>query len=392
MIAGYYGLGNIGDEAILSGIINSLNHAFNEDIQISVITNDPTGTYNLHKIGTIPQSFKQGIPLFLKNQIFRGESYKIAQEIKDCDIFILGGGELLQDLKWYYLPVLLSLVYFAQKNGRRTVIYGIGAGPIETTLGKQLCKKILNNVDVLTVRDLKSKESLENSGVNNVIQTADPAFAIDIPESQELDRLFLSTNISSIKNLIGVTAHSRIYNDELFRKNDGAFIDLPSRRRKFASLFDEILLNEDKNLVLMPTVKADIDGFLDVKNYSKNDTNIYLLNHSTDFRLFLSCLKKIDILIGMKLHSLIFATLLGIPFVPLSYSSKVKAYLDILNLNNLNIDIEDIEKSCFNEHVIKSLQMVTHQKLNLSQKLLEQSKYLRNAAFDNAQYVKELDT
>jgi len=142
MITGYYGLGNIGDEAILSGIINSVYNNIN-GASFSVVTNNPIETKYLHKVEPIMQSFKKGILPFAKNQIVHKEFLNIYRAINSCDVFILGGGELLQDLKPYYLPILLSLVYLAKRKSKKVVIYGIGAGPIETDFGKKNIKYII---------------------------------------------------------------------------------------------------------------------------------------------------------------------------------------------------------------------------------------------------------
>ena len=202
LIAGYYGLNNIGDEAILSGMICSLNK-YIDNAQFSVITNDPIETRKLHNVFPVKQSFKEGLQKFALNCVFKNELYNIFKQIDNCDIFILGGGSLLQDLRVYYLPFLLSMVYYAQKKGKRTVVYGIGAGPIDTQLGKKLCRKILGSADLVTVRDSMSKRVLDKCDIKNVAQTADPAFGIDIRKN---DILHLSSgsdrlNNSHIKNL-----------------------------------------------------------------------------------------------------------------------------------------------------------------------------------------------
>lgn len=91
LIAGYYGLNNIGDEAILSGMITSLKK-YIEDPHFYVVTNNPEETLNIHNINPIQQSFKQGIPKFLLNCATKAELFNILKYIDKCDVFILGGG------------------------------------------------------------------------------------------------------------------------------------------------------------------------------------------------------------------------------------------------------------------------------------------------------------
>ena len=89
LISGFYGFGNGGDEAVLSGIIKALGAASLKDI--TVLSSDPGYTESLHKVKAAPRS-----------------SAKTLKAIRDCDIFISGGGSLFQNATsnrslYYYL-------------------------------------------------------------------------------------------------------------------------------------------------------------------------------------------------------------------------------------------------------------------------------------------------
>ena len=97
-------------------------------------------------------------------------------------MLLFGGGSLLQDTTssksiLYYLAIL----FLAQKCKMRTMLYANGIGPIVNKHNRRIAAKILNKVDVITLRDDKSDEELKSLGVNKpeVIITADPAFTID---------------------------------------------------------------------------------------------------------------------------------------------------------------------------------------------------------------------
>lgn len=389
LITGYYGLGNIGDEAILSGIINSLNR-YIDDAKFFVITNNPDETRDLHDILPISQSYKKGPLPFIKSQIMERELIRVYRAIDNCDIFILGGGELLQDLKVHYLPIFLSLVYLAQKKNKKTVIYGIGAGPIETNFGKKLCKRILNDVDLVTVRDSKSKIALENCGVSNVIQTADPAFAIDIPNKNVINDNLIKSNLFDSEKVISITSHNLLYNDDIYRKSGGRKIDLSPRREVLANSFDSIIEKYNKSLMFLPTVKSDMNGYFKIIEFMSNADKTISVEHNSDFRYFLSLLSISDILIGMRLHSLIIATMLGIPFVPVSYCGKVKSFLELVGLDDLYIDIEDIDRQDFNENLYDNFSKVWNNRPHYSNLLLKYSDRLRKKAFENAKLVADI--
>ena len=389
LISGYYGIGNMGDEAILSGIINALSEQL-EDPSFSAITSDPEDTRRLHNITPVYQSFQKGIPAFLRNQVTQGELLKVNKAISDCDVFMLGGGEQLQDLKIHYLPILLSLVHLAQKKGKKTVIYGIGAGPIETKLGKRLCRKVLGKADLVTVRDDKSKSALEGCGLTNVIKTVDPAFGIEIPDGASLKSMRSEMGLPEGKKVISATSHSRLYDDDMYRRTKGAGIDLDLRRKKLAEAYDHLIDSSDLDLFFVPTVGADSTGFKAVKGHMKRGGNARLMDHRSDYRYVMAALSGSEALIGMRLHSMILASQLGIPFTPVSYSSKVRSFLDMLGLNDLYLDTEDIEEDDFKERLLENYSKVRDNRAGQSRNLLEHSERLRKKASDSAKLVAEL--
>jgi len=379
LIAGYYGLGNIGDELILSGIINAIS-TYTDDVKFSVITNNPAESKHLHNVMPVPQSLKKGAITFIKNQITQREFVNVYKNISECDILILGGGELLQDLKFYYLPTWLSLLYLAQKKNKKTVVYGIGAGPVDTFLGKKLCRKILGKADLVTVRDSKSEIALENCGVPNVIKTADPAFAISPPK----------VNLHENEKTIGVTLHRFIYNDDMYRKTNGEKINLSHRRKKMAYMLESIAEIHGKKLMFLPTVKSDVYGYTEIKKFMHDTEKALVIDYDSNINRFFSLLAKSEILIGMRLHSLIMASMLGIPIVPISYSGKVKSFLELINLNDLYIDIEDIDAQDFNERLYENFSKVLKKRTYYSNLLLSHSEVLRKRSLENGKMVAEL--
>jgi len=52
--------------------------------------------------------------------------------------------------------------------------------------------------------------------------------------------------------------------------------------------------------------------------------------------------QELDFFWGVRLHSLIFSVLSGIPFVAVDYDPKIKGFLDILGINS-SIGIEDMD-------------------------------------------------
>ena len=101
MLSGYYGFGNAGDEAVLSGILSSLSEALDGDI--TVLSSNPAYTLEHHNVSAVHR-YKQLLPA-----------------VAGCDLLISGGGSLLQDATskrsiYYYLAVLRLAQIMGKKD------------------------------------------------------------------------------------------------------------------------------------------------------------------------------------------------------------------------------------------------------------------------------------
>ncbi|MFY9134764.1 MAG: polysaccharide pyruvyl transferase family protein, partial [Bacillota bacterium] len=81
VISGYFGFQNIGDEAILAAMIEHLREA-DHGSEIVVLSKDPIFTQRLHNVSAVN----------------RNDIFGISRELRDADLFISGGGSLLQDV------------------------------------------------------------------------------------------------------------------------------------------------------------------------------------------------------------------------------------------------------------------------------------------------------
>ena len=388
-ISGYYGLDNIGDEAILSGMISSLNKNF-DNPSFTVLTNNALSTQSLHNVNTVEHSLKKGSKSFAKNIIVKNEIGNIIKEINKCDIFILGGGSLLQDLKAYYLPILFSQLKIAHTLKKKTVVYGIGAGPIDTRLGKTLSHSILNNIDLVTVRDGMSKQVLENCGVQNVIQTADPAFGIDVPPQDSIDNYRKSMKLISGERYIASTAYNWLHDSDLSLNATSEAQDLKSRRVRISNIFESVVNRYDRKMLFVPTVKIDRDGYMDIKTLMPSSERVKVLDYYTDFNAIFAALSCSDVLIGMRLHSLILATIMGVPVVPVSYCGKGKSYLELIGLEDQYLDVENLLTEDFTRQFSNNFNSVWENQTFYAAKQRTAAEQLRQKALWNAKLVAEL--
>lgn len=294
VLSGYYGFDNVGDEAILFSIIQSMRE-IDPDIKITVLSNNPgetEKTYGVHAVN-------------------RWKITEVIRAIKGSDGLISGGGSLLQDeTGMKSIPYYTGVMKIAKLYKKPVFIYAQGMGPIKQGLSKWLVKNTLNKVEKITVRDSDSKALLKNIGVKKPCTIVpDPVMSIDA-------RLFTNEWIKDMD-----ITHPFI---------TVSIRDWPTRspyKNKIAHALDQ-LAQSGNTIVFVPMHgKKDEAASNEVSALMKETS--YVAPGEATIEEKISLIGQSKLLIGMRLHSLIFSSINYTPFVALSYDPKIDAFASI---------------------------------------------------------------
>lgn len=348
VISGYYGYNNIGDEAILKSIVQALRF-YDKDIEITVLSNNIEHTKKTYKV----------------NAISRWNLIKIFKTIKKSDGLISGGGSLLQDVTssrsiLYYITIM-NLAKLAKKP---LFIYAQGVGPINFTKNQKKVQRIINKADKITLRDEESKILLESIGVNKDIKIVpDPVMGFEL-DDKELN----FNNEYRDKNYITISIRE-------WKKTSDDFLE------KIAKSCDKIS-NLGYEIVFIP-MHGELDKIASEKvvNLMKNKAHIFSYDASIEEKIL--CIKYSKLLIGMRLHALIFAASVNTPMIGISYDPKIDSFLKLVNQPCIGStedkwSSQDLEKA--SKYILENLEK---EKL----KLESISKKLKNTAKDTAGIV-----
>lgn len=355
LISGYHGFANSGDEALLFAILTTLRKE-RPNLDVTVLSKTPEDTSRVYGVKSIS----------------RYNYFKIKKEMKSSKMLLFGGGSLLQDVTssksiLYYL----AIIFLAQRFGMKTMLYANGVGPITKKHSRYLAKKILNKVNLITLRDDKSDEELRSLGVNKpkIIITADPAFTIEAAHGALSGRY--------LANIAGVPTGAKlcVVSIRAWKHSARNFI------QELAKLLDYMVERYNMYPLFVPLqYSADLDVSELVKK--KMSHNAYVINRELSVPEMFSVLSEAEICIGMRLHSLIYATTLEIPAMALVYDPKVSAFMESLNQPDL-LDVESFTCS-----VAKSV--LDRIMTNLSQRkeqLQRTNAVLKKTAEDNGAYA-----
>lgn len=165
LLSGYYGFGNLGDEALLAGLIQGLKARGHRPV---VLSSRPELTRRLHDVPAYHRY--RDVPLALLR----------------CDALISGGGGLLQDrTSRRSLGYYLGVIRLARTLGKKVVVYGQSVGPL-TDASKERVATALQHVPI-AVRDEGSRTLLASLGLASHL-TADAALLLPpAPTADEPD-------------------------------------------------------------------------------------------------------------------------------------------------------------------------------------------------------------
>lgn len=357
VISGYYGFQNNGDEAMLYAILKALRQRV-QGLDVVVLSKDPRGTQEFFGVRAIP----------------RHNLKLIMQELRKADLFVSGGGGLLQDATGpnsilYYL----GIVSMARMMGVPVFFYGQGIGPVRSPLGKAFLKLVANGVNSITVRDTGSREQLKLLGVDrpSVTVTADPALGLEMEEvdsswgSEVLARLGIAGN----RPLAGISVRG--------------WKGLNDYKKVLAQVCDRLIARGTEVVFLPMHFPQDVEAAREIISYMEGPCHI--IDWQLNFKEMLSLVKNIDIILGMRLHFLIFAAVAGIPMVGVSYDPKVDSFLRQVQMP-LGGSIENLDQ----EQLFACIMEVLKNKEALKVDMAERVALLRQQALMGADLATSL--
>ncbi len=306
-ISGSYGGMNLGDEAILEGILSELRATVPADI--TVFSRKPADTLARHKVEHALST----------RSLTRKE---ITTEIEALDLFILGGGGILYDRD---AEEYLREVFIATELEVPVILYAISAGPLVTPGARRAIQQALNAspAPVITVRDRLGYRLLEDVGVTRDIHlTADPAFLLE-PEELPIEALE-AEGVEFDRHVVGFSV----------REPGPAAPDIDPEEyyALLANAADFIVERYDAEVLFVPMELIDVQHSHAVVAHMQNAERAEILRRRYSPRQILDLMGRFELAVGMRLHFMIFAALRGTPFAALPYASKVTGLLEDLGM------------------------------------------------------------
>lgn len=298
LISGYYGFKNSGDDALLKAIIDDLKKHI-ESPNIVVLSAAPGETAKTYRV----KSINRLSPL------------QIRRHMKKAGMLISGGGTLIQDRTstkslWYYLAV----IKMAKDMGLKVMLYSNGIGPLRKESNINITRKILNETDLITLRDKESMDTLRRIGVSKpkMLLTADPALTLKLPDKTIGKRILFEARVPD-KRLLGISV----------RKWGSLGSDFENI---IARVCDRAAAEYGLYPVFLPMqASKDLGISRSIMSRMKEKASV-IENHQT-VNDMLSVVGCMDFCIGMRLHMLMYAAINSVPLIGIAYDPKISSFM-----------------------------------------------------------------
>ena len=277
VIAGYYGFGNLGDEAIR--------------VALSVALNEREG---LQPVWLVPQPQNT-------NEVNRAHPCAIFAGLHRSAALIFGGGGLLQNkTSTRSLLYYLSLILLARSLRRPVFLLGQGIGPINGRLAQAMTRFALSKVRYIGCRGRGSLDFVQSLGLNG---TLDGDLFFLTPPWEELLEEEHKDKMRIVLSLKGGGKVTRFV----------ALLKGINARRNVSFVFLTFFPAEDRSLAESIVQQLDFPCRIIIP-ISVEEANAELA--------------RADLLISSRLHPLEFALRTGTPMLAITEGPKIERFVE----------------------------------------------------------------
>ncbi|WP_301109032.1 polysaccharide pyruvyl transferase family protein [Sporosarcina sp.] len=372
-IVGNYGNDNNGDESILSGILQQVKQEFSvTNENITVFSNNTQQTSERYGVHSYPLYYK-------KSNLYKTfiSTYKNNKKyVTKFDLLIIGGGGILMDFYKREAHLFLTYALMAKQSNVPYIVYGCGAGPVNTITGRISINIMTRYAQNVSVRDPESKKLLQKIGVKKDIEViGDPAFTLKTQRQTYPDR---PTNI-------GVSAVP-YYNANYWPEGDIEKYEVYTA--SMARNLDKVITDQGANITFFATkFPQDVTVTKDIRKQMVHKERVTIIEENLVPERIMEVTGGLDLIIGTRLHSLILATNSETPIIAVSYHTKVKDFMSFVGASDRCVNINDLAND---EHSLS--RVVEKVKCNWQETIAETkqiAKYIHREAIVGQKLIKK---
>lgn len=330
------------------------------------------------------------------SRVFKNlEVFKVLKRISDADLVISApGGPYIGDLyKAHEISEHLLQIFIAKLFRKPVMIYGPSMGPFNIWWRNLIRRYILNKVEIISLRDLFSREYLKRLKLAKplIYVTADSAFQ----SSVELDKVKMEKIIKDEglnyqeqgkSTLIGVTPAG-------FRCNYRDAVNQMVLENNYSELMakavDYMASEYNAIIVFIPQLygrNTDMPLIKKIISLVEDKTSARILSGNLNSDVQQAIISRMDMMVGNRYHSAIFALKALVPTVCIAYEHKSTGVMKSVDMEAYLIDIKELAYA----KLIDTIQLVWELRDEIRYQLTKRIEVQKNLSFLNSLLTRAL--
>jgi polysaccharide pyruvyl transferase WcaK-like protein len=292
--------------------------------------------------------------------------------LRSADLVIFGGGQEIQDhASVAFLVSGLLKIILARRARVPVLCYAIGVGPLGTSLGRLLTRRVLQDIPHISVRDLESRRALRALGVtrSDIRVTADPAVALE-PQKLENTGAFPWPKGSGPR-IVFAPRRWYHYGNYVLPMKWRSRVLTPRGRDRFARLVEQIataadslIETQDARFVLCPMRSAhgridlgqdDDQVCHEIREQMRISGRAAVWPEPPSPGVLKGLLGSADIVIGMRMHALIFASMMEVPVIGITILPKHLEFLRQIDQDEFSVDPDTLSAQNLSDMVMRAV-------------------------------------
>ena len=338
---------NLGDAAIMAAILDKLSIEL-PGAEFYVPTTKPSfvrkhygDNYNVQAIDIMPWTGSiRFVGLTTMRCLWKSDVALI------CDGIIFG--KKFFNPLFNFLITLVFVVPIARLFGCKVVCYSCGIGPFPSRASRIAARWVMNGCDLLMMREPESRDIARSLGVTQPIElTGDAAFINSVSDDLRAAEIIKQEGIDALTPIFGVnvTAYfdSWLAQDERLADKSG-FIDLLAQ----SILGAQQDAQERFQVVLFSTHPMDEPTVFEL---AKRLNCKVIHNSKYQSHDIMAVMRRCQLFMGMRFHSLVLASAVGAPVVGLIYAPKVRGYMKLLRCEDYSLELAKLTMDGLRERI-----------------------------------------
>lgn len=314
LLLGSYGQSNLGDDLLMWNFLELLKSKGFDEIYVNANTTD-----------YIPKPINEAYPDLQCINTYETPITQYVRLIRDVDCIVYGGGTLYKELysstgrsKYSVIVRMMAFNVLARILGTKLFHLNIGIGSLKTGLGRLISKIAITSSTMTVFRDRKSYNYARLTlrvPANKIMKSTDGLF-LNHTWEKPWHQAKLKVDRKKYKQVVGVNVLSDIPD----------WVDRDSYIKTMQEFVIQ-LLDQGNYVVFVPFQHAfnprnDLWFTHEVFDTVLKDRTGYEILSEVPIDKASSCLQQCDVFVGMRFHSLLLATVNGVPFLAVAYDTK----------------------------------------------------------------------